>query len=104
MTPETNRRLLRLNLSHSIIPRSCMDWNQWLWYTGANESSSTTITQKYMKDKPDPVDHQNEDESWNLSVKLSYAVGVFFIIMLMVSSLAIYAILTYAQNETIFIR
>jgi len=71
-----NEDLLKLNLSHSVIPRTCMDWNQWFWYTEANENPNITITLKYLKMETKTQETRVDDESsWKDTVIMCYAIG-----------------------------
>ncbi len=76
---KVNERLLNLNLSHSIIPRTSMDWNQWFWYAGASDDKKICITQKYLKMKDKQSEVYNE-ETWRKTVYMCYAVGTLALI------------------------
>ena len=74
-----NKKLLELNLSHSIIPRTSMEWNQWYWYAGASEDKDITITQNYLKmDKPQ--EEVYDEQSWKRTVYMCYAIGTIVLI------------------------
>jgi len=75
-----NERLLKLNLSHSIIPRTCMDWNYWFWYADASENPNVTVTQKYLHMEHEEKPKANDDEDWNRTVTMCYVIGTIVMI------------------------
>lgn len=67
-----------LKLSHTIIPRTSMNWSQWFWYTDANEDPNVTITKKYLTMENENDNH--EDTSWNEAVFIGFAIGSLVLI------------------------